>query len=174
MSSPFRRMNGNAGKPTVKVQEAQQLELKGMSREAFDQIQGPLVMQQVQGTFNNLPPYQLATPLAVMLQGPDGKVNTQIHTGMRRREAIAKDFMAALICARIRNPGVLGQNEPIPAVADEIRAMAQQAHLAAALFVDEAVRLEQQDIDGLKMRFEHELERKYTEANMPGDSPSID
>lgn len=108
--------NGRTNGHPVKVEpQTQEDILRSISAEDWPKRREQILGPNVRHTMNTSPYYQLAHPVIVPA-GRDEKGNQQIsvHHGLRVRDRIAVDLLAASVSAKIIQPGIVAQTTAIP------------------------------------------------------------
>lgn len=168
----FKPTTPSNGRPATPKPPTKEDTLRTIPADEWPDRRDQFAEMHARQTFNSLPSYQIATPL-IMPAGKDaqGNAQMQLHTGLRVRDRVAVDLLAASISARVVQKGVLGALTAIPPTPEEMISMVRAALQMADIFVQQADMLEKQDYDTIHGDVLTRLDTDYVEANMPLNIP---
>lgn len=166
MKPPRQFRNGSPGPRAVAPPQPKQVHLKDIPETDWPAARTEIIANNIHREFSNIPAFDVAQPVVVPRINPDGSHAPELKFGLRRREYVALELMSAAIAARIRNPGVLGSNDPIPGDSVELAALVRRSVQAAGVFLDECHAAQQKEFDAVKFKMEERLDAMHY-----GDGP---
>lgn len=161
MSSPFKRINGKTPPAPAAPQAIAINKLSDISEEDWPNARAQFVSQNIAKEFTNAPAYQNVQPVVMPRVNAQGQtLGVQLLAGLRKREHMTVEFVAAAIAASIRNPGVIGQHRPIPEDPIERKRLVQAAMDLADTVLIMSVQKEMEDVKELQQMMAESMDRQ--------------